>query len=250
MPKPNVPHAAASRQARSPWPCRPVIAGTWRAVGSALRNAVLGVTPATKPGDPFDLGRETIAMRCLRIEALPGAYLVEALAARASGEAGIFRFMLGPLQVVPLQGHAADFGRFVAATPPGHIAADGAQQYIELFTSTLRTADGRFVLVQSANDVIRARPEAARQRAQWRRHVRPLTALGEIEAGRYGYEGTMAYSAQLSWVRLTVDPSGQVTMEDDNPLAPLAPAPAETFAGAWQIFEPAPAVPLSRSNQR
>ena len=46
----------------------------------------------------------------------------------------------------------------------------------------------------------------------------------------------MAYSEQLSWVRLTVAPDGQVTMEDDDPLAPLAPAPAETFAGAWQIF--------------
>lgn len=237
MPKRNLPHTALPQQPSIRWPCRPVIGGSWRAVRGALRTSVLNVAPPPTASDPFALRRETVAMRCLPIEALPHAYLVEVLAARRSGIAGIFRFMLGPEQVVPLLGHGANLGCFVAATPPGCIATEGVEQYIQLFTSTLRAPDGRFLVVQSPKDVVRARPGAAR-RGGWRKHVRPMVALGEVGDGLYRYEGTMAYGEQLSWVRLAVAPDGQVNMEDDEPLAPLEPAPVETFAGAWQIFAP------------
>lgn len=222
------------------WGVRPLIPGAWRTASLADACALVArftAYEARRDTDP--LTAETASFRRARLrtlQSLPGWLLVELEALLGDGDLGHMAFLMGPgglLQPVDWSSAPVHLAAQHALVPnPDDLQA---AEFLHLFCNLLRSAEGRFHIACTPDDVdLAALPEPA-VFAAFRDALRPLAL--ERTGNEIFADATMVYAGQLARVRLRLTPDGRVDMVDDNPLC-AAPVQPEDIRGLFRVVGP------------
>lgn len=173
-------------------------------------------------------------LRSLPLEFYPGWHLLEGLARYSSNAAGVFRMLIGPDDLLLLDG----------TSPPIHdlntraLRLDNNRvgtQYLRFFCGAVHGEAGPFSIVERIG-MLKLNPAlGADEVAQVKAAVRPVRRGRGASADVLS--AAVLHGGALFRTRFRVQPQGMVEMLDDERVAAQATAEAGTHDGIWEVFE-------------
>lgn len=215
------------------WPCRPIIPGVWCDVPSSISAAI--AAEGARRGDMRTMLPSPIErMRSLPLGFYPGWFLVEGLARYTINAAGVFRMLIGPDELLLLDG----------TSPPIHelnirvlrLENNAAMdQYLRFFCGVVHGDAGPFSIVERM-EMLTLNPALGAEAAERVKvAVQPvMRCKGDDVDVR---SAAVVYGAALFRSRFKVRPSGMVEMLDDDLVEPNVLERASTYDGIWAVFE-------------
>lgn len=207
------------------WPCRPAIGGDWRPMsGDQARALVQAVSAHHRPGHLVRIS----GGRGLDILCLPGWQLGEVLVGFTGGALGIARFLYCGADIMPIDGSDAPFrllgGNFHA------VGENGLRQYLDLFTSMVRSGSDAFHLVP--------RPGPRQLAIEWRDELAPADVSLSRAARLWRCKALVAFRTDLYAAEFTIDALGVVDLVEDRHVSEICNPRRTVFDGMWQIPRP------------
>lgn len=218
--------------ARTSWPCAPLIAGAWRDVPPSLLIAIAAEGARRRDMDillPSPIER----LRALPLTFYPDWFLVEGLARYAMDQAGVFRMLIGPTDMLLLDGTSPPIHHLnTRALKLGDSAT--TNQYLRFFCGVVHGDEGPFSIVERPGMIAMNPALTEEQRLKALASIKPIRrstgARADIRTAAVIY-GTALFRSQFR-----VRPGGLVEMLDDTMIIPRILAPACTYDGIWTIF--------------
>jgi hypothetical protein len=221
------------------WPAPPLIPGDWKQLSLADATAVLSRYAAMEVSAGLSPSAELVEysrVRALRLTCAPTWLLIEA-EARFSDGSGLLTLLYGPEhRMLGATWSPADLVETLTSAnwQDGEVAAP--LDYLRLFVTSMQGDVGRFITVESPDDVRVLCADGAELDAA----VANVTALEMTEKdGVFEANGFVVYASALFRVTFTVTRDGMVSMTDDVPVIEV-PLRAEQLRGAFRV-RPTPA---------
>lgn len=217
------------------WPLPPLVPGDWKTLSLADATAVLARYSAIEIAAGHTPSAEIVEysrVRALRLTAAPTWLLIEAEAKFADGAEGVLTALYGPEhRLTGATWAPSDLVDLALSSEWVDDSAARVLDYLRLFVNYMQGDDGRFMTVESPDDVRALCNEGADLAAA----VANVTPLGVTEKeGAFYANGFVIYAGALYQVTFLVSRDGMVTMTGDTALAEL-PARAEELRGAFRV---------------
>ena len=226
--------------AKTAWPCRPLLRGTWRDVPARIADAI--EAEGTRPGNrPNEMPTPIASMRSMKLSFYPDHFLVEARARYSVEADGIFRMIVGPDDMYILNGTSSPIHELNARVL--QLTDDAAgDEYLRFFCGAIRGEAGPFGLVEDMSMLTVNPALEAEALARVKAAVCPLER--RKDAGCDVHLATVVHGTALFRSHFKVRPNGLVEMLDDELVVPNVLERASTYDGIWEVIgEPAAASP-------
>ncbi len=223
------------------WAVPPLITGDWRDL--TVAESVPLLLRYAQKAESDRLRRLFVEhwptrVRAMRPSFYPGWILAEVQAILPDGVAGLLAFLYGPGGIVTIDGssnpiHDLNGTGAMAIKEPGQ-----ALDYLRFFCSAIHGEEGRFQIVESPFDLLPV--EDAASRAAVLAAAKSLRmAVVRGEQGTYLGHASVLYGGSLFHATFSIQPTGGITMVDDEPVARL-PVRRELFRPPFRIVEAEP----------
>jgi hypothetical protein len=222
----------------SRWIGPPLIPGDWRDL--ALDEAVPLLLRLALQAEQHDLGHLFVdnwptRARAMRLSFYPGWILVEAQATLAGGGEGICCFLYGTLGVVIIDGNSAPVhwinGQGVLAIKDKPAAA---ADYLRFFCSAVHGESGRFRVIESLTELALPTEVTSLPELSQALDGKPRPIAISSDGEDFLATACVLYDSALFKAEFRIEPTGAVTMTDDDPIAPL-PVQPEAFKSPFRM---------------
>ena len=220
------------------WAAPPLIAGDWRDL--TMAESVPLLLRYAQKAESERLRRLfvehwPVRVRAMRPRCYPGWILAEVEAVLPDGEAGLLAFLYGPGGITTIDGSSNPIhdlnGTGALAIKEPALALD----YLRFFCSAIHGEEGRFQIVESPFDLLPiADAEARAAVLAASKSLRQASVHGGD--GTYLGHGSVLYGGSLFHATFSVQPTGNITMVDDEP-GPRPRVRREPFRPPFRIVD-------------
>jgi tetratricopeptide (TPR) repeat protein len=219
------------------WALSPLMAGAWRTLVPREQRVEIERLVAALPDKRLTPER-FLRVRMQRLNFYDDTTLFEAEIEQKNNGNGIVSYVRHGGKTVVLDGTSWWSRVETNDWPPKIDRVYQATAYLRFFVGSLQSENGRFMLIDRAED-IQWRPDATdEERADITRLIKPLI-VQETRDGKWNASGTIQYADTIFYCLFRVFRDGRVEMSTDNPAAVKLPIIAERFTnGVRELVEP------------
>lgn len=221
---------------RQPWGMMPLVPGNWTELAADDALAVLKcVGERERYGDlavPLPLAFNCDRVRSRPLACFGGCLLVEVQGyAAETNEPGIIAAIITGDSVVVADGQSGVLHDLCERYGAGLDTEEARRDYLHLFTNWVRGDEGRFQLLEDAQQLAARSRDPSWDAAVVANQIRPVASAGRDEDGRWLFDTTVTYGDALFRAQFAMDKSGLIEMIDDDPIEGGLPLWPETQRG-------------------
>jgi tetratricopeptide (TPR) repeat protein len=214
------------------WVLPPLIPGAWHTLVPRELEIEIKRLPAS---DQRFAHGQIVRVRVLSLNFYNNAMLFEAETRQENGERGVINYIRRGDETIFLDGTSPPIHEMNQTLPPNLDTVDQATAYLRFFAGSIKGDDGRFNLIDRAEELHWLPETTDKLRANLAHIITPLI-VQETRDGRWGAVGTVQYTNALFYSIFRLSRNGQVEMGTDNPVAAELPILAESFVNGIRLL--------------